>query len=69
MGPKLLPSAEVTFLLVGMTLSCGHRVLKSLNDIALMDAPALNSAAVCNLPICILYSAWKPLMKTSLMMA
>ena len=34
-----------------------------------MDAPVSNSAAVCNSPICILYSAWKPSMKTSLMIA
>ena len=69
MGPKPLPSAETTFLLVGITLSCCCRVLKNLNDIALMDTPVLNSAAVCHSPICILYSAWKPSMKTLLMMA
>ena len=34
-----------------------------------MDVPVLNSVAVCNLPFCILYSAWKPSMKTSLMIA
>ena len=69
MGPKLLLSAETTFLLVGITLSSCCRVLKNLNDIALMDSPVLNSAAVCNLPIYMLYSTWKPSMKTSLMMA
>ena len=69
MGPKLLLSAETTFLLVGITLSSCCRVLKNLHDIALMDAPVSNIAAVCNLPIFILYSVWKPSMKTSLMMA
>ena len=69
MGPKLLLSTETTFLLVGITLSCCCRVLKNLNDIALMDVPVSNSAAVCYWPICILCSMWKPSMKTSLMMA
>ena len=36
---------------------------------ALIDAPVLNSACVCKLPICMLYSAWKPSMKTSLIIA
>ena len=57
MGPKLLPSAETTFLLVGINLNCCCRVLKNLNDIALVDAPVSNNAAVFNSPICILYSA------------
>ena len=68
-GSNLLPSAETTFLFVGITLSFCCRVLKNLNDIALIDAPVSNSAAVFNLPICISYSVWKPSMKTSLMMA
>ena len=34
-----------------------------------MDAPVSNSMAVCNSPVCILYSAWKPSMKTSFMTA
>ena len=34
---------------------------------ALIDAPASNSA--CVLPICMLYSAWKPSVKTSLIIA
>ena len=33
---------------------------------ALIGAPVLNSACVCKLPICMLYSARKPSMKTSL---
>ena len=41
----------------------------NLNDKALMDAPVSNSAAVYNSPICTLYNAWKPSMKTSLMIA
>ena len=54
MRSKLLPSAETSFLLVGITLSYCCRVLKNMNDIALMDAPVLNCAAVCNLPIYVL---------------
>ena len=48
MGPKLLPSANNTFLLVGITLSYCCRELKNLEDIALIDAPVSNSAAVFN---------------------
>ena len=33
---------------------------------AFIDVPVSNSACVYVLPICILYSAWKPSMKTSL---
>ena len=36
---------------------------------ALIDAPVLNSACVCKLPICMLYSAWKLSMKTSFIIA
>ena len=36
---------------------------------ALIDVPVLNSACMCKLPICMLYSAWKPSMKTSLIIA
>ena len=36
---------------------------------ALIDAPVSNSACVCKLPICMLYSTWKPSMKTSLIIA
>ena len=36
---------------------------------ALIDAPVSNSACVCKLPTCMLYSAWKPSMKTSLIIA
>ena len=36
---------------------------------ALIEVPVLNSACVCKLPICMLYSAWKPSMKTSLIIA
>ena len=69
MEPKLLPSAETPFLLVGKILSCCCIMLQNLNDNTLMDAPVSNGAAVCNSPICILYSAWKPSMKTLLMIA
>ena len=36
---------------------------------ALIDAPVSNSACVCKLPNFMLYSAWKPSMKTSLITA
>ena len=36
---------------------------------ALIDVPVLNSACVGKLPICMLYSTWKPSMKTSLIIA
>ena len=36
---------------------------------AVIDAPVSNSACVCKLPICMLYSAWKPSMKMSLIIA
>ena len=36
---------------------------------AVIDVPVLNSACVCKLPICLLYSTWKPSMKTSLIIA
>ena len=55
MGPKLSLSAETTFLLMGITLRCCCRELKNIDDIALIDAPVSNSAAVFNSPICILY--------------
>ena len=46
MGPKLSPSAETTFLLVGGALSCCCMQLKNLNDMALIDIPVSNSVAV-----------------------
>ena len=66
MGPRLLPSAETTFLLVGTILRCCSLELENLSDIALRDAPVSNSACVCKLSICILYNTRKPSMKTSL---
>ena len=35
----------------------------------LIDAPVSNSACAWKLPICMLYSAWKPSKKTSLIIA
>ena len=57
MGPRLSPSTETAFLLVGKILSYCCIWLKNLNDIALIDVPVSNSMAVFILPICILYSA------------
>ena len=65
-GPRLLPFAETTFLLVGNNLTCCCMELWNLSEIALMDVPVSNNACVCKLSICILYSTWKPSMKTSL---
>ena len=57
MGPKLLPSGDTTFLLVGITLSWCWRELKNLEEIALIDTPVSNSAAVFSSPIWTLYRA------------
>ena len=57
MGPKLSPSADTTFLLVGTSLSCCWRELKNLEDIALIDAPVSNSTAIFSSPIWTLYRA------------
>ena len=35
MGPRLSPSADTTFLLVGFTLNCSWRYLKNFDEIAL----------------------------------
>ena len=48
MGPKLSLSADTTFLLVGITLSCCCRELKNLEDIVLINTPVSNSATVFN---------------------
>ena len=46
MGPKLSPSAETTFLLVGNGLNHCSMELKNLCDIMLIDAPVSNKACV-----------------------
>ena len=51
MGPRLIPSADPTFLLVGITLNCCWRDLKNFDEMAFMEAPVLNKAVVFSLPI------------------
>ena len=66
MGPKLSPSAETAFLLVGNGLNHCCIELKQLCDITLIDVPVSNKACVHLLLIWMLYNAWKPSMNTSL---
>ena len=46
MGPKLLLSADATFLLGGIIFSCCWRDVKSLDEMEFMEAPMLNKAVV-----------------------
>ena len=66
MGPRLSPSVETTFLLVGNSLTCCCMWLKNLKEIALIDTLVSNNALTCMSYTWILYMAWKPSMNTSL---
>ena len=66
MGPKLSPSLETTFLLVGNGWIHCCIELKNLCDIVLIDVPVSNKDYVYVLLIWMLYNAWKPSMNTSL---